>query len=161
MMALYTATELPGLTLVSRGKVRDIYSTSSTEHLLFVASDRISAYDVILKNVCHEPLSCMSEPADADDKGIPGKGKVLTKISLFWFEKLKHIIPNHFVTASIDDMPAEIHQHKPQLEGRSMLVRKAKVVPLEAIVRGYLTGGVSFPIFHATVVRIQLIMTHT
>ncbi|KAG7092828.1 hypothetical protein E1B28_009143 [Marasmius oreades] len=116
-------TDLPGLHLISRGKVRDIYSTSSPEHLLFVATDRISAYDVILKN------------------GIPDKGKLLTQISLFWFKKLEHIIPNHFVTANIDEMPGEVKQLKDQLEARTMLVRKAKVVQIEAIVRGYLTGS--------------------
>jgi phosphoribosylaminoimidazole-succinocarboxamide synthase len=73
-------------------------------------------------------------------KGIPDKGKLLTKISLFWFEKLIHIIPNHFVTADIDEMPDEIRQYKDLLAGRAMLVRKAQVIPLEAIVRGYLTG---------------------
>jgi len=72
---------------------------------------------------------------------VPDKGKVLTKISLFWFDKLKHVIPTHFVTANIDDMPQEVRQYNEQIEGRSMLVKKAKVIPLEAIVRGYLTGS--------------------
>ncbi|KAF8159874.1 phosphoribosylaminoimidazole-succinocarboxamide synthase [Crassisporium funariophilum] len=116
-------SDLPDLTLISKGKVRDIYSTSSPNHLLFVASDRISAYDVVLKN------------------GIPDKGKLLTKISLFWFDKLGHIIPNHFVTADVDEMPEEVRKYKDQLDGRAMLVRKAEVVPLEAIVRGYLAGS--------------------
>ncbi|KIP07462.1 hypothetical protein PHLGIDRAFT_30022 [Phlebiopsis gigantea 11061_1 CR5-6] len=116
-------SNLPGLTLLSKGKVRDIYATSSPDHLLFVASDRISAYDVILQN------------------GVPDKGKILTKISLFWFEKLKHVLPTHFVAANIEEMPEEVRQYKDQLEGRSMLVKKAKVIPLEAIVRGYLTGS--------------------
>ncbi|KAF6759362.1 hypothetical protein DFP72DRAFT_884951 [Ephemerocybe angulata] len=121
-MALINS-DLPGLKLISKGKVRDIYSTSSPDHLLFVASDRISAYDVILQN------------------GIPEKGKLLTKISLFWFQKLGHIIPNHFVTADVDQMPEEVRQYKDQLDGRTMLVRRAEVVPLEAIVRGYITGS--------------------
>ncbi|ESK87760.1 phosphoribosylaminoimidazole-succinocarboxamide synthase [Moniliophthora roreri MCA 2997] len=117
-------THLPDLTLVSKGKVRNIYSTSSADHLLlFVATDRISAYDVILKN------------------GIPDKGKLLTQISLFWFKKLGNIIPNHFVTVDIDEMPEEVRKHKDQLKDRTMLVRKAKVVQIEAIVRGYLTGS--------------------
>jgi phosphoribosylaminoimidazole-succinocarboxamide synthase len=73
-------------------------------------------------------------------QGIPSKGKLLTKISLFWFSKLAEIIPNHFVTVNIDEMPEEVRQFKDQLEGRAMLVKKAEVVPLEAIVRGYLTG---------------------
>ncbi|GLB43311.1 putative phosphoribosylaminoimidazole-succinocarboxamide synthase [Lyophyllum shimeji] len=122
-MAALTQTDLPGLKLVSRGKVRDVYATSSPDHLLFVATDRISAYDVILNN------------------GIPDKGKLLTQLSLFWFEKLGRIIPNHFVTANIDEMPEEVRQYRDQLEGRSMLVRKAEVLPLEAIVRGYLSGS--------------------
>ncbi|KAF9459299.1 hypothetical protein BDZ94DRAFT_1224945 [Collybia nuda] len=122
-MAALINTHLPGLTLISKGKVRDIYSTSSPEHLLFVATDRISAYDVILKN------------------GIPDKGKLLTQLSLFWFDKLQHIIPNHFVAADVDKMPEEIRQYKEQLAGRTMLVKKAEVIPLEAIVRGYLSGS--------------------
>ncbi|KAL1668936.1 hypothetical protein GGF50DRAFT_96138 [Schizophyllum commune] len=117
-------SDLPDLPLVSKGKVRDIYALpSSPEHLLFVASDRISAYDVILNN------------------GIPAKGKLLTQISLFWFRKLAHIIPNHFVTANVDAMPEGVRKYKDQLDGRAMLVKKAKVVPLEAIVRGYISGS--------------------
>ena len=116
-------TDLPDLTLLSKGKVRDIYATSSPSYLLFVATDRISAFDVILKN------------------GIPEKGKLLTKISLFWFEKLGGIIPNHFVTADVDEMPEEVRQYKTVLQGRAMLVKKAEVIPLEAIVRGYLSGS--------------------
>jgi phosphoribosylaminoimidazole-succinocarboxamide synthase len=116
-------SDLPGLHLISKGKVRDIYSTSSSDRLLFVATDRISAYDVILQN------------------GIPDKGKLLTQISLFWFKKLADIIPNHFVTADVDGMPEEVHKYMDQLDGRAMLVRKAEVVPIEAIVRGYLTGS--------------------
>ncbi|KAJ7639275.1 hypothetical protein FB45DRAFT_988978 [Roridomyces roridus] len=122
-MAALTHSDLPKLTLLSKGKVRDIYATSEPDQLLFVASDRISAYDVILKN------------------GIPRKGKLLTEISLFWFQKLAHIIPNHFITANIDEMPIEVREYREQLEGRAMLVKKAQVVPLEAIVRGYLTGS--------------------
>lgn len=114
---------LPDLRLLSKGKVRDVYATSSPNHLLFVATDRISVYDVVLNS------------------GIPDKGKLLTSISLFWFDKLKHIIPNHLVTVNIDEMPDEVRQYREQLEGRTMLVRKAKVVPMEAIVRGYITGS--------------------
>jgi len=124
MTSLIT-TDLPDLQLISKGKVRDIYATSSPDHLLFVATDRISAYDVILRN------------------GIPDKGKLLTQLSLFWFSKLAHIIPNHLVTASIDEMPEEVRKYKTQLEGRTMLVKKAQVVPLEAIVRGYISGEMS------------------
>ena len=80
-------------------------------------------------------------------QGVPDKGKVLTKISLFWFDKLKHVIPTHFVTANIDEMPEEVRKYKETLEGRAMLVKKAKVVPLEAIVRGYLAGA---PLQHSS-----------
>ena len=120
-MTLITS-QLPDLTLISRGKVRDIYQTSRLDSLLFVASDRISAYDVILQN------------------GIPDKGKLLTKISLFWFGLLKDDIPNHLITANIDEMPEEVWKYRDQLEGRVMLVKKAKVIPIEAIARGYITG---------------------
>ncbi|KAM5530830.1 hypothetical protein V8D89_012467 [Ganoderma adspersum] len=116
-------SNLTDLRLLSKGKVRDIYATSNPDLLLFVASDRISAYDVILRN------------------GVPDKGKVLTKISLFWFDKLKHVIPTHFVTADVGAMPTEVRKHKDVLDGRAMLVRKARVVPLEAIARGYLSGS--------------------
>ncbi|KAF7321634.1 SAICAR synthetase [Mycena kentingensis (nom. inval.)] len=116
-------SNLPTLTLASKGKVRDIYTVSDPNALLFVASDRISAYDVILNN------------------GIPKKGQLLTQISLFWFQKLAHIIPNHFITADIRSMPPEVLHYEDQLAGRTMLVKKAQVVQLEAIVRGYLTGS--------------------
>ncbi|KAJ3555589.1 hypothetical protein NM688_g2491 [Phlebia brevispora] len=139
-MALINS-DLPTLTLLSKGKVRDIYATSSPDHLLFVATDRISAYDVILRNslLWLPLLNVVLIPTDS--KGVPDKGKILTKISLFWFKKLEHVIPTHFVTANVDEMPKEIHQYKSQLDGRAMLVRKAKVIPLEAIVRGYITGS--------------------
>ena len=75
-----------------------------------------------------------------NEKGIPDKGRVLTELSLFWFDKLKDIIPNHVVTSRIEEMPEEVHQRQEQLEGRSILVMKAEVIPLEVIVRGYLTG---------------------
>ncbi|KAF9779279.1 phosphoribosylaminoimidazole-succinocarboxamide synthase [Thelephora terrestris] len=116
-------SDLPGLKLVSKGKVRDIYETSDPNRLLFVATDRISAYDVIMKN------------------GVPGKGRILTQISILWFDRLQHITPTHFVTGNIDEMPEEVQKYKDQLEGRVMLVKKAKVIPLEAIVRGYLSGS--------------------
>ncbi|KAF9513782.1 hypothetical protein BS47DRAFT_1372431 [Hydnum rufescens UP504] len=116
-------TSFPDLKLLSQGKVRDVYATSSPDALLFVVTDRISAYDVILKN------------------GIPGKGKVLTALSLFWFDKLSDLVPNHFITADVDQMPEEVKKYKDVLQGRSMLVRKAQVIPIEAIVRGYLAEG--------------------
>ncbi|KAI6153922.1 hypothetical protein BKA82DRAFT_4095368 [Pisolithus tinctorius] len=123
MPSALLTTDLQDLTLISKGKVRDVYHTSSEDLLLFVATDRISVFDVILKD------------------GIPDKGKILTRISLFWFEKLKGIVPNHLVTADIDEMPEEVRKYKDQLDGRSMLVKKAKVIPIEFIVRGYLTGS--------------------
>ncbi|KAF5355152.1 hypothetical protein D9756_005735 [Leucocoprinus leucothites] len=116
-------TSLPDLTLLSKGKVRDIYSTSDQSALLFVATDRISAYDVILNN------------------GIPTKGQLLTSLSLFWFKKLAHIIPNHLITSNVSEMPPEVQKYADQLEGRTMLVKKAEVVQIEAIVRGYITGS--------------------
>ena len=133
-------TDLPGLKLLSKGKVRDIYETSSTDHLLFVATDRISAYDVILRNV-RLVLSVFRLDLFIRIQGIPGKGKLLTQISKFWFERLASIVPNHFVTDNIDEMPEEVRQYKDRLDGCAMLVKKATVVPMEAIVRGYLTGA--------------------
>ncbi|KAG8743950.1 Bifunctional purine biosynthetic protein ade1 [Ceratobasidium sp. 414] len=120
-----TSTEdlLLELTLVSQGKVRDIYSTSDPHTLLFVATDRISAYDVILKN------------------GVPGKGVILSQLALFWFKRLENIIPNHLITDNVEQMPPEVRKYKGVLEGRTMLVKKARVIPLEAIVRGYITGS--------------------
>jgi phosphoribosylaminoimidazole-succinocarboxamide synthase len=112
----------PTLKLLARGKVRDVYDVSD-QHLLFVASDRISAFDVVMAN------------------GIPGKGKILTQISLFWFERLKNICPHHMVTADVEKMPANVQVYAEQLRGRSMLVKKLKILPVEAIVRGYLSGS--------------------
>ena len=148
-MTAYMNSSLPDLTLISKGKVRDIYGTSSPDHLLFVASDRISVYDVILQNVSvMPPLQNDSYPVQSFSfsffQGIPDKGKLLTEISLFWFNKLHHVIPNHLVTANIDEMPEEIRKYKDQLDGRAMLVRRAQVIPLEAIVRGYLVGASLF-----------------
>ncbi|KXN85403.1 Phosphoribosylaminoimidazole-succinocarboxamide synthase [Leucoagaricus sp. SymC.cos] len=116
-------TSLPDLKLISKGKVRDIYTTSDPSSLLFVATDRISAYDVILNN------------------GIPTKGQLLTQLSLFWFKKLADIVPNHLITSTISDMPLEVQKYADQLEGRTMLVKKAEVISIEAIVRGYITGS--------------------
>jgi len=142
-------TSLPDLKLLSQGKVRDIYATSDPSALLFVATDRISAYDVILNNVMSpspmlpiirfliKPKNVSCAPA----QGIPTKGQLLTTLSLFWFNKLAHIIPNHLITASIPEMPQEVHTYVDQLEGRTMLVKKAEVIQIEAIVRGYITGS--------------------
>jgi phosphoribosylaminoimidazole-succinocarboxamide synthase len=115
-------TDCPGLKLLARGKVRDVYEVDD-QHLLFVATDRISAFDVIMKN------------------GIPGKGILLTRISCFWFEWLGDRIPHHFVTADLSEMPASVQSCADQLEGRCMLVRRLSILPVEAIVRGYLAGS--------------------
>lgn len=112
-------TDLPGLTLARRGKVRDVYDLG--EHFLIVATDRISAFDVVLPN------------------GIPEKGKILTQLSVFWFEQLA--VENHLVTANVSEMPDPLPTHSDQLDGRSMLVRKLDIVPVECVVRGYLAGS--------------------
>ena len=114
-------TEMPDIGVPRRGKVRDIYDLS--EHLLLIATDRISAFDVVLPN------------------GIPGKGEVLTRISLFWFRKMEDIIKNHIIATDVDKYPPELRKYRDILEGRSMLVRKAKPTPVECIVRGYLSGS--------------------
>lgn len=117
-------TECPDLQLLHRGKVRDMYEIPGhADTLLMVATDRISAYDVI-----------MAEP-------IPGKGKLLTAISLFWFKLLGDIVPNHLISADIDQFPEVCHQYRSQLAERSMWVKRTKVVPIECIVRGYLSGS--------------------
>ncbi len=114
-------TDFSDLKLARRGKVRDVYDLGDS--LLFVATDRISAFDVV-----------MTEP-------IPGKGKILTRISEIWFEKTQHIIKNHFLTSDISRYPIASQKYSEQLEGRSMIVRKCKPLPIECIVRGYITGS--------------------
>jgi len=114
-------TNFPKLNLVKRGKVRDIYDVG--EYYLIVSTDRLSAFDVIML------------------QGIPYKGKVLTKISEFWFSFTKNIIQNHIVTTDVNKFPTECQQYKDDLEGRSMLVKKAEVVLIESIVRGYISGS--------------------
>ena len=121
MPKIVMQTDFTDLNLVNRGKVRDIYDLG--EHLLIVTTDRISAFDVIM------------------DQGIPNKGKVLTQISRFWFEQMTDIIPNHIVAMEVGDFPASTHKYREQLEGRSMLVKKAKPLPVECIVRGYVAGS--------------------
>ena len=121
MTPIITQTDCPELKLVNRGKVRDIYDLG--EHLLIVTSDRISAFDVIM------------------NEGIPQKGYVLTQISKFWFEKMADLIPNHLISTEVDDFPKITHQYRDQLEGRSMLTKKAQPLPVECIVRGYLSGS--------------------
>lgn len=121
MSKLVLKTEFPDLKLVRRGKVRDIYDLG--EHLLMVVSDRVSAFDVILPN------------------GIPGKGGILTQISLFWFEMMKDIIENHIVSSDVDEFPAQCEPYREDLDGRSILVKKASPMPVECIVRGYISGS--------------------
>lgn len=114
-------TNLGSLKPMARGKVRDIYDLG--DHLLIVATDRISAFDCILPTP------------------IPGKGKVLTQMSRFWFEKTGHIIPNHFVSCDLSDLPAHLHPFKDQLEDRAMLVKKCERIDYECVARGYITGS--------------------
>jgi phosphoribosylaminoimidazole-succinocarboxamide synthase len=114
-------THFPTLKLASRGKVRDIYDTG--EHLLIVATDRISAFDVVMPNP------------------IPGKGRILTRLSLFWFARMEAIVPNHLVATEVQDFPESCRPYEKDLEGRSMLVTKASPLPVECIVRGYLSGS--------------------
>lgn len=114
-------TDFAGLTLVNRGKVRDIYEVE--DHLLIVATDRVSAFDVVM------------------DDPIPDKGRILTRISVFWFKKLSSIVVNHFITADPDEYPEPCRPYRDQLIGRSMLVHKAQPLPAECVVRGYLSGS--------------------
>ncbi|MDA8159378.1 MAG: phosphoribosylaminoimidazolesuccinocarboxamide synthase [Desulfobacteraceae bacterium] len=114
-------TDFPGLKLLHRGKVRDLYDLGDC--LLMVATDRISAFDVV-----------MADP-------IPGKGEILTRLSLFWFDYLKDIVPNHLLTAEVDRFPEACAPYREQLAGRSMLVKKATPLTVECIVRGYLSGS--------------------
>ena len=120
MTALLT-TNLGATPLLGRGKVRDLYAVDGA--LLLVATDRISAFDHVLGT------------------GIPGKGKILTQISLFWFDLLKDLVPNHLITADVAEYPASLHPYADQLEGRSMLVKRAEMFPVECVARGYLTGS--------------------
>lgn len=114
-------TKLDDLKLFKRGKVRDIYDLG--EYYMIVSTDRISAFDVIM------------------NEGIPFKGEVLNKISAFWFNFTKDLISNHLITTDVDEFPKECQQYKDLLENRSMLVRKAELIPIECIVRGYITGS--------------------
>jgi phosphoribosylaminoimidazole-succinocarboxamide synthase len=120
LTALLT-TDLGANRLIGRGKVRDLYAVGND--LLLVATDRISAFDHVLGS------------------GIPGKGKILTQISLFWFELLADVVPNHLITAEVSEFPAELHAYRDQLEGRSMLVKRAAMFPVECVARGYLAGS--------------------
>jgi phosphoribosylaminoimidazole-succinocarboxamide synthase len=114
-------TQLPDFKLWRRGKVRDVYDLGS--ELLIVTTDRLSAFDVVLPTP------------------IPDKGRVLTQLSLFWFDLLKDVVPNHVLSADVDEFPAGLRAHRAQLQGRSMLVRKTEPLPVECVVRGYITGS--------------------
>lgn len=114
-------TNFSDLAVYRRGKVRDVYSVD--DKLLIVASDRISAFDVVLPN------------------GIPYKGIVLTQLSKFWFDKLRPITENHLISTEVEDFPPSLRQYKDVLKGRSMLVKKTNAIPIECVVRGYLTGS--------------------
>ena len=115
-------TDFPDLEMYASGKVRDIYRVSE-EQLLFIATDRISAFDYVLAS------------------GIPNKGRVLTQISLFWFDFLKDIVPNHLLSANVDEYPEPLKKYRKELTGRSMLVCRAQMQPIECVVRGYLSGS--------------------
>jgi phosphoribosylaminoimidazole-succinocarboxamide synthase len=121
MEAALMETDLGDVPVFARGKVRDVYDLG--ERLLIIATDRISAFDVIMPN------------------GIPGKGKLLTEMSLFWFEKIEGLVKHHLISADVDAYPAELQKYRDQLEGRSMLVVKADRVDIECVGRGYLTGS--------------------
>ncbi len=114
-------TDIPGVELHARGKVRDVYRVD--DRILFIATDRISAFDYILPT------------------GIPDKGRVLTQLSIFWFDFLRDLTPTHFITADVDEYPAPLPQYRTQLEGRSMLVKRAKMVEIECVARGYISGS--------------------
>jgi len=114
-------TGLPGIEAHSRGKVRDVYHVE--DKLLFIATDRISAFDYVLAT------------------GIPDKGRVLTQLSIFWFDFLRDVTPSHFITADVNQYPAVLAPYRDMLEGRSMLVHQAKMVQVECVARGYLAGS--------------------
>lgn len=116
-----THTDLGDLPLLARGKVRDLYVVGDA--LLLVATDRISAFDHVLAT------------------GIPGKGKILTQLSLFWFHLLRDVVPNHLITADVSQYPSVLHPYDDQLKGRSMLVKRAQMFPVECVVRGYISGS--------------------
>lgn len=119
--SILVETNIPECKLLARGKVRDVYDLG--DKLLFVATDRISAFDVVLPTP------------------IPRKGEVLTQLSIFWFDFLKDVIPTHFITANIDEYPAELQAHRDQLDRRSMIVKKLDMFPIECVARGYLSGS--------------------
>ncbi len=115
------STDFTGVERIARGKVRDMYQAGA--NLLIITTDRISAYDVVM------------------NEGIPGKGRVLTQISVFWFNRMGDIVPNHLISTDVDDLPEVFRQYRDQLEGRSMLVKKVQTIPIECVVRGYISGS--------------------
>ncbi len=121
-MTTVVQTSFSDVKLVRRGKVRDVYAVDG-DTLLIVATDRISAFDVVLPNA------------------IPEKGRVLTALTLFWLDLIRDIVPNHLITADVARYPAPLRRYAAELEGRSMLVRRAEVVPFECVARGYLAGS--------------------
>lgn len=121
MSEIIMQTDLSDIKIIRRGKVRDVYEID--DYLLIIATDRVSAFDVVLPN------------------GIPYKGKVLTQISIYWFNQMKDIIENHIVATDVKDYPQILHKYKDMLEGRSMLAKKTKPFPVECVVRGYLSGS--------------------
>jgi phosphoribosylaminoimidazole-succinocarboxamide synthase len=121
MEAALLTTDLGDVPVFARGKVRDVYDLG--DRLLIIATDRISAFDVVMPN------------------GIPGKGKILTEMSLFWFEQTAGLVRHHLISADVEEYPAEVQAYRDQLEGRSMLVVKAERVDIECVARGYLTGS--------------------
>ena len=120
-MTTLLKTDLGTTPLIGRGKVRDLYAVDDA--LLLVATDRISAFDHVLGT------------------GIPGKGKILTQISLFWFDLVRDIVPNHLIATKVADYPVQLRAYADQLEGRSMLVKRAQMFPVECVARGYLAGS--------------------
>lgn len=121
MVEALMETRLERIPLFVRGKVRDVYDLD--DRLLIVATDRISAYDVVMPN------------------GIPGKGKILTEMSLFWFDKISGLVGDHLISANVDEYPEELQRYRDQLAGRSMLVVKAERIDIECVARGYLAGS--------------------
>ena len=120
-MAPLFETNLSGIPLLARGKVRDVYAAG--DHLVIVATDRLSAFDYVLQTP------------------IPDKGRVLTQLTIFWLDLLRDVVPNHLVSADVNDYPAEFRPFRDQLEGRSMLVRRAKMIEVECVARGYVSGS--------------------
>ncbi len=120
-LSIIPGTEYEGLPLIRQGKVRDIFDTGDA--LLMVTTDRLSAFDVVLPDA------------------IPDKGKVLNQISVFWFKQMESIVKNHIISTDVNDYPQEFHKYKDQLDGRSMLVKKAEPMAVECIVRGYISGS--------------------